>query len=170
MGNVIAHCTLQTPAVYYGASEIWTGVSNGAFSKSSEREGRTCLFSSLLSWLNSRSHSDLKFKCQKQWEIEPLDRGLGGGDHGATFPATEDKTENYFTHKADIKYLYCSTHCYTGYLFYETKVSPRASPSLCCSICSDTWLAEKEEGNSGLSIHDGDSWCCHGSHCSAVQG
>lgn len=65
-GKRYSSCTLQTPAVYY-AGEIWTGVSNGAFRKSSEREGRTYLFSSLLSWLNSGSHSDLESKWQKQW-------------------------------------------------------------------------------------------------------
>lgn len=52
MGSVTAHCTLQTPAVYYGAWWNTNRVSNGAFRKSSEREGRTCLFS-LLSWLSS---------------------------------------------------------------------------------------------------------------------
>lgn len=71
MGSVIAHCTLQTPAVYYGAGEILTGVSNSAFRKSSEREGRTCLFSSLLSWLNSGTRVTLSPSDKSNERLSP---------------------------------------------------------------------------------------------------
>lgn len=142
MGSVIAHAPcrrlLSTVPVKY--EQVCQMVLSRSLLKGKEEPACSplCYHGWILGATVTLSPSD------KNNETEPWDRGLGGGDHGATFPATEDKTGNYFTHKGDIKDLYCSTHCYTGYLFYETKFSPKASPSLCCSICSDTWLAGKE--------------------------